>query len=289
MTGRLAWRFPLRSHRSPLFPRHASAPSRAGRSRRLCIAATTARRKAEASGRRRSAHAAGPIGVAVLLLSAARFVVTDPVLADEDEGPAVSGALSWVSDYRFRGLSLNGKDFALQGELGASWQGWHVSGWASSQRAVPGADVETDVTIGRSFDWLGLDWDLGGIVYLFPGSRGSVYGEFYAAAGRGYGPFDWTARVHYVPAQPNSNDKDNIYLAGDLGYALPALADGAIALAWTGHVGFEDGAFAADKWDFETGLSASYRAFRISLGYVASVNGGPLGDDAVILRIGAAF
>ncbi len=228
--------------------------------------------------------------LAAALIGAAVPLAAGSVLADgADKGPAVSGDLSWVSDYRFRGLSLNGKDFALQGTIGVSWQGWHVSGWASSQRAVPGADVETDVTIGRGFKWIGLDWDLGGIVYLFPGSRESVYGELYAAAGREHGPFSWTARVHYVPAQPNSNDKDNVYLAGDFGYALPSLAAGAITLAWTGHIGFEDGAFAANKWDVETGLSANYRAFSVSLGYVASINGGPLGDDAVILRIGAAF
>ncbi len=217
------------------------------------------------------------------------MLAVSPAPAAQEDGPSVSGALSWVSDYRFRGLSLNGKDFALQGEAALSWGGWHVSGWASSQRAVPGADVETDVTVGRSFGWAGLDWDLGGIVYLFPGSRDSVYGELYAAAGREQGPVGWTARVHYVPAQPNSNDRDNIYLAGDLSYALPALADGRVALSWTGHAGFEDGAFATNKWDFETGLAASWRAFRLSIGYVASVNGGPLGDDAVILRIGAAF
>ncbi len=281
MTWHSDWRVSLRPPRSPSGRKRASAPSRPGGSRRLRSAASPDLRKVRA-WRRPGASAAGLIAVTLLLASG-------PGLAEEDEGPAVSGALSWVSDYRFRGLSLNGKDFALQGEIGASWRGWHVSGWASSQRAVPGADVETDVTVGRNFDWLGLDWDLGGIVYLFPGSRDSVYGELYAAAGRADGPFDWTARVHYVPAQPNSNDRDNIYLAGDVGYALPSLADGAITLAWTGHVGFEDGAFAASKWDFETGLSASYHALQVSLGYVASVHGGPLGDDAVILRIGAAF
>ena len=281
----MTWRFLGRGSSRPLPSVSESeqtfGPARPGAGHGLCGAATRAGRTVR-TGRRPGACAAGLIALALLLTAG-------PGRADGDKGPAVSGSLSWVSDYRFRGLSLNGKDFALQGEIGASWQGWHVSGWASSQRAVPGADVETDVTVGRSFGWLGLDWDLGGIVYLFPGSRESVYGELYAAAGRSHGPFDWTARVHYVPAQPNSNDRDNIYLAGDLGYALPALADGAVTLSWTGHVGFEDGAFAASKWDFETGLSASYHALQVSLGYVASVNGGPLGDDAVILRIGAAF
>ncbi|GIX16384.1 MAG: hypothetical protein KatS3mg119_0570 [Rhodothalassiaceae bacterium] len=201
----------------------------------------------------------------------------------------MSSSLSWASDYRFRGLSLNGKDFALQAEVALAWAGWHVSGWASSQRAVAGADVETDVTVGRGFAALGLDWDLGGIVYLFPGGRGSVYGELYAAAGSSRGPLSWTGRVHYVPPQPNSGDQDNLYLAADLSLTLPGFDTGALELGWTGHAGYEDGAFARGKWDVETGFLAHYRAFLFGVSYVATVNGGPTGDDAVLLRIGARF
>ena len=57
--------------------------------------------------------------VAATLLAGTALAAT-PALADETDAPAdltVTGNAAIVTDYRFRGLSLSGGDFAVQGSI----------------------------------------------------------------------------------------------------------------------------------------------------------------------------
>ena len=68
-----------------------------------------------------------------------------PALADETDPPSeftVTGNVAGVTDYRFRGLSLSGGDFAVQGGITVNHSsGFYVGTWGSSLEQDPLDDL----------------------------------------------------------------------------------------------------------------------------------------------------
>jgi uncharacterized protein (TIGR02001 family) len=87
----------------------------------------------------------------------------------------ISGNVSLVSDYRFRGISQTDKKPAIQGGFDLSHKsGLYLGTWASnvSQWANPGGSMEIDFYGGYATELpMGIGLDIGHIWYQYPGNN----------------------------------------------------------------------------------------------------------------------
>ena len=110
----------------------------------------------------------------------------------------LSGNVSLVSDYRFRGASQSDKKPAVQAGLDLSFKnGAYLGTWTStvSQWANPSGEAEVDFYGGYKREFLGLGWDFGAIQYWYPhnvatgtAAKNNTF-EYYAGAA--YGPVSY--------------------------------------------------------------------------------------------------
>ena len=154
--------------------------------------------------------------------------------ADLAPGFTINGGATVVSDYRFRGISQTNKRFALQGTftIGHS-SGAYASVWGSSiDDYVAGfSDQEIDLIAGYKKTFGSTTFDVGATYYYYPGAEevfpgyDSDFIEPYVKVTQAFGPVSATGTVAYAPKQNalsiGNGKEDNLYLAGDLGYALP--------------------------------------------------------------------
>lgn len=191
-----------------------------------------------------------------------------PALAAEGDtaapGPiTVSGGVAVVSDYRFRGVSLSDKDFAVQPTLTIAHEsGLYAGIWGSNIAANTGDDIEVDLFAGFSGGDT-VTYDIGVVYYAYPGVSSFNYVEFVGKTGTTVGPASVGATVAYVPSQDNTGNQDNIYIAGNFGIGIPNTP---LSLAAT--LGYEDGAFGNDKVDWSLGVTAEVQGFTLGASYV---------------------
>jgi len=225
----------------------------------------------------------------VLLASvatAAVAAVSAPAMAEEGlMGGELSANVAFVSDYRFRGVSFSGEDFAIQG--GLDWgheSGFYIGTWGSSQSS---SDAEIDVYAGFSGEAEGVSYDVGVIGYLFdgtlnPNGTGDIV-EVYASVGADLGVAAATAGVYYgLDALDNTND----YFYPYLDVSVPLGEDVPVSL--DGHVGITTGN-GGDVIDWSIGVSTSYAGLDFSLAYVDTDAAGTLTDATAVFSVGASF
>lgn len=199
--------------------------------------------------------------VSVLALS----VLATPAFAQEEgeaeEELSLSGNVALVSDYRFRGVSFSGGDFALQGGIDLEHSsGFYVGTWASTIDANAGfGEMELDVYGGWAGDVAdGVSVDVGLLYYMYPTEDTGAdtdYFEALASVGTTLGPVGATFGVGYSWDQASLGNQDNLYLYTDFELAV---ADTPVTL--TAHLGYTDGVFATttDGTSFDWGVGASY-------------------------------
>jgi uncharacterized protein (TIGR02001 family) len=220
--------------------------------------------------------------LAGLMAGAAPAAAQDP--ADPPKAITLSGSVTIVSDYRFRGISLSDKDFALQGALRADHSsGFYIATWGSSIEQLNGAEVELDVYGGWTGDFNGWKPDVGLYSYLYPGGSDLNYFEIYGALTREFGPVSATVGINYAPNQGNTTS-DNTYVYGKAGIGVPGSP-----LSLSAGIGYENGAFADHKVDWNLGISATFGALTVGVSYVDTDQRFRLGDAGVVFSIGAAF
>jgi uncharacterized protein (TIGR02001 family) len=210
---------------------------------------------------------------------------------EEAEGPiTVTGGVNVVSDYRFRGVSLSDKDFAVQPTLTVSHEsGFYVGVWGSNLAENAGDDVEVDLYAGFA-GGDAVTYDLGATYYLYPGVSSFNYVELTGKLGTTVGPVKLGGQLSYVPSQDNTGNNDNIYLGTNASIGIP---DSPITL--TASVGYEDGAFTtgSGKLDWTLGATASFSGFTAGVSYVdsdrRSVFVGGDAKAAVVFSLGYAF
>lgn len=214
-------------------------------------------------------------GFTVFLLGLA----ATPAAAQEaaEESPVtISGGVTLVSDYRFRGISQTDKRPAVQGSVTvAHSSGLYAGVWGSSidDYVANGADQEIDFTLGyrRSFGSTTID---GGVLYYYyPGSGGvdSDFFEPYISVAQGFGPVTAKATLAYAPKQNaltiGDGKEDNLYLGGDLSLAVPETP-----VSVTAHFGRSFGPSyltIGDNYnDWSLGASATWRMLTFGLSYV---------------------
>ena len=212
-------------------------------------------------------------------LAGAAFVATPAVAQDEGAvtGPSdftVSGNVAIVTDYRFRGVSLSGGDFAIQGGIDvAHSSGFYVGTWASSldDGGSGLGDMELDVYGGWSGDIASnLKLDAGLLYYIYPakdqGFGKSDYFEPYVKLSSQFGPLGATLGVAYAWDQKALGSEDNLYIFTDLEVGIPRTP-----ITLTGHLGYTDGALAPD---YLGGFNNDQTALDWSIGASATVLGG---------------
>jgi uncharacterized protein (TIGR02001 family) len=203
---------------------------------------------------------------------AATVLAASPALADATDPPGavtLSGNVQVVSDYRFRGISRSGGDFAVQGRLDVD----HASGvyagvWASSMNDAPfQGDAEVNLYGGWSGEiGSGIRADAGLRYYLFPDADGgdTDFFEPYASLTATLGPASARLGVAYAWDQSALGGDDNLYVYTDLDAGIPNTPVSVAA-----HLGYSDGALSPERrtgagsgGGFDWSLGASYALTR---------------------------
>jgi uncharacterized protein (TIGR02001 family) len=122
-----------------------------------------------------------------LLLASAissAFAAPVAVLAADSSPHTLTGNVSLVSDYRFRGISQTFKEPAIQGGFDYSHSsGFYAGTWASNvygngaaigNPIYQGASMEWDFYGGYKFERAGLGFDLGLLQYYYPNGQMAV-------------------------------------------------------------------------------------------------------------------
>ncbi|MEO5598104.1 MAG: TorF family putative porin [Novosphingobium sp.] len=216
--------------------------------------------------------------VSVGLMSLAVFAT--PALADETAPPGdftVSGAVSAVSQYRFRGISQSDNKPAVEGSVLVSHaSGFYVAAWASSAQAGNSAvDIggsELDIYGGYTREIGGVTADLGVYGYLYPGASSGNYYEVYGSLAKTYGPITAKLGVNYAPPQHvftviGAKTRSNTYLFGELGGGIPGTP-----ITLHSHLGHTGGGFDYTKpyLDYSVGATARWKALSFDLSLVGT-------------------
>lgn len=228
-------------------------------------------------------------------------LATSPAFAqDQEEASAftVTGNVTLVSDYRFRGVSLSGGDPAIQGAVTVTHDsGFYIGTWASSIDDG-GTDFYGDVEVDIFGGWSGnvsegVGLDVGLLYYAYPSNASGVDAEFfepYATITGTLGPVTAKFGANYAWDQKGIAD-DSLYLRTDLSTGIPNTP-----LSLNAHLGYTDGAFSFDpdgeSFDWSVGATATVLgSLTLGVSYVAveapTVNN--LTDDAVVFSLGASF
>lgn len=196
----------------------------------------------------------------------------------------VTATARLVSDYRFRGVSLSGRQPALQAGVEVDHRGWFAGGWASTTRIDPVDGGEIDFYAGRRGSVAGFDYAATAYAYLFDGQP--AYFEAQATLGRDLGPVTVEIELAYAPRQRDVT-RANTYI----GAALTApIAGTGVALVARG--GVEDSFFFGRKRDWEVGARWSKGPFTVSASMVGTDGDGPTPRDArtgLVLALGGSW
>lgn len=176
----------------------------------------------------------------------------------------LTGTVTAVSDYNFRGISLSANDPALQGSIDyAHDSGFYAGAWASNidyGDDVDG-DVEVDLYLGLGGGVEdGLGWDIGAVYYLYPGADDiEDYPEFYA--GITYGAFELKQWYTY---DYGGTDDNAFYTEANASFELPANFGLNLHVGYNYGDAFED----AEYVDYSVGVSYTLGHFDLGLAYV---------------------
>jgi len=203
------------------------------------------------------------VAISAIAISAPAFAQE---AAEEAAGPVtLTGGVAVVSDYRFRGVSLSDKEFAVQPYLTVKHEsGLYVGTWASNLADNAGDDVEVDLYAGFA-GGEEVTYDIGATYYVYPGVSSFNYLELTGKLGSTVGPATVGVQLSYVPSQDNTGNNDNIYFGTNAAIAIPNSP-----ISIVGTMGIEDGAFTAgsEKVDWSLGLTAAVSGFTLGVSYV---------------------
>jgi uncharacterized protein (TIGR02001 family) len=231
----------------------------------------------------------------LVAIPTAAFAAEDEA-AEETAGPVeIDFELGAASDYRFRGLSLSGKDPEVTAELAVSHEsGFYVSAWASNVDADfdgKGNDLEVDWTVGMSKDIGPINLDAGAIFYSYLNHSDLNYIELYGGITVPVSDASITLGAAYAPKQQALEDDDGNRLDNTYVYISGELPIKDTPLSLHGTFGIEDGAFGDNKKDWLVGVSYDLGSgITATLDYVDTHRSfSDLGDATAVFTISKAF
>lgn len=231
-----------------------------------------------------------------------------PTAAQDVEAPralTVTGGVTLASQYRFRGISLSDEQVALQGTINLNHEsGLYAGIWGSSIDGfgeLGGSNLELDLYAGyRRQVADGVTLDAGLLYYAYPGSSGGDFEFFepYANVSITRGPVTAKIGGAFAPSQDGIGNNSNIYLFGDVAFAIPGTP-----ISLTGHLGNSHGDTtltpSGDYVDWSLGATAAWRNLTFGVAYVdtnlsgaeAAAGGATrdIVDGAVVATVTASF
>jgi uncharacterized protein (TIGR02001 family) len=223
------------------------------------------------------------LAASLFLLAAA------PAAVQASPEPAVSGALTFLSDYRFRGISRSDGDPALQGQLTVFLpDGLYAGVRATSLRRYAGHGVaEADLYAGYGRNIApGTSVDAGLLYYAFPDARGRAgYFEPYASLSHTLGPIEGTVGAKYAWSQRAIGGRDALYLFGQLEGGIPATP-----FTLAAEAGRQQSGALGSYWNWSLGGRYARGPVEAGLRYVDTDLPSRHGQDGtVILSLGLRF
>ena len=173
----------------------------------------------------------------------------------------VTGTVTVVSDYDFRGITQTAQDPALQGSIDwTSDTGIYLGAWGSNVDFGDDVDVDIEVDLyGGIRGGEDVTWDLGIIWYTYMDGSEFNYPEIYASVG-----YKWlSGKLWYSNEFGGVDDNgEAYYIEGNASFPLAETG-----LGLTGHVGMSDG----DYWDsvdgyFDWSVGVTYTLGHFNLG-----------------------
>src|SRR5688572_26529339 len=176
----------------------------------------------------------------------------------------VTGTVTVVSDYDFRGITQSAQDPALQGSVDyTSDSGFYAGVWGSNVDFGDEVDVDVEVDLYAGFrGGEDITWDVGAVWYTYMDGSEFNYPEIYASLG-----YKWVSgKIWYSNEFGGLDDNgDAYYLEGNVNVPLPG------NFGLLGHVGFSDG----DYWDsvdgymdYAVGVTYALGHFNLALKYI---------------------
>ncbi|QSR15859.1 TorF family putative porin [Novosphingobium sp. KA1] len=213
----------------------------------------------------------------------------------QEEVPAitVSGGITLISDYRFRGISLTGKDPAVQGTINLSHKsGAYLGTWSSSlgmgDRYGP---TEVDFYGG----WAGsvakrTSLDVALAYYSYPGGEGSGKIEYFETTAKlthDFGLLRATLGSGYSWDQAALGG-DHLYLYGETAVPVPGTP-----ITLKAHGGRSKGAISPKSGGYyywQLGADVALGKLTFGLSYIdTDLSRGAQADGAALLSLSAAF
>ncbi|HKQ10309.1 MAG TPA: TorF family putative porin [Rhizomicrobium sp.] len=198
-----------------------------------------------------------------------------PAFAQDASPWALSGSVALTSDYKFRGISQNDRDFAPQGSVTLTGpEGFYVSAWASQVDFDPTSSgnphVELDIYGGKHTDLWGVDWNFMPYYYAYPSENYGTgptasYFELINQFTKSFGPLTLSGSWAW---------SDNLAFNGGTGNALYGTASYTILdwLSVSGTIGHQwaQNAKYAGSSDYtygDIGATATWKGFALDLRY----------------------
>ena len=190
----------------------------------------------------------------------------------------ISGEITLMSDYRFRGISRSDEDPAAQAGINirhesglyAGVRGTTLSGNDAFRLRNPAfgnqGDVQMDLYAGygRSLGG-GFDLDAGLMYYAFAGGTGATdYAEPYASLSYLIGPVQLTGGAKYAPSQAATGHQDMLYLYGQVDVSIPFRP-----ISFSAQVGRQDWGGYGRYWNWSLGARYHVR--------IAGIEGADIG------------
>lgn len=191
-----------------------------------------------------------------------------PVLALACHSPSqaqdLSGSVTLVSDYIFRGVTQTDEGPALQVDVNASWEsGFYAGAWASNVDFGAGdsSNIELDLYAGWAGSAGAIDLDLGVVAYTYPGgdAEDQEFIEVVASASHTISNLTLDVGAYYSPEFYGSTGPATYVTAG----ASLALTETLSVDVRAGDQSFSD-IDDADYSDYQAGLT--YTRDDISVG-----------------------
>jgi uncharacterized protein (TIGR02001 family) len=204
--------------------------------------------------------------------------------ADPVNALVITGQAMVVSDFRYRGITLSDGKPALQASLtvlGAD--GLYGGVWASSIADYGGAHTEVDFIAGDRQQFGPATVDLSVVRYSYPTADHLSYWEIPVTLTQTVSTWTLTEGAAYAPAQRGTVWRSNAY-----GFAGVDWREPASPLGLSASLGYEDGAFAEHKVDWNLGGRLMLGKGTLSLSYVGFTSNAAHGG-ALVASAGIAF
>ncbi len=197
---------------------------------------------------------------------------------------SVSGNVTLSSDYVFRGVTQTDGDPAIQAGIDLDEGAFYAGAWVSNVDFGDDTDFELDLYAGWAPQWQGTAFDLGVIVYTYPGATDAAgdqdFIELHAGTARSYGPVTVDAGLYWTP---------DFYLEAGAAHYVDAGASWAFSDTVSidlraGYSRFDDNS-SANYTDYQLGMTASH----LGLDWDVRWHDSEIDEGRLVLSVGRSF